>query len=274
MKKLKIFSLSIILCILVFAITSNACYAETPTDIKSIAEKELKHKSPALNADKKHFGLDDLDDVNNATLGEGYPYHIINNPIIKNMEANPQSASIDQLFVFDGYVFPIRVGSKAAGLMFLKQIDGKWDAFQISSNLSFENDMKEAKSVLIKLKKQPSDNVQNNFILLYDNVYAISGLAKKSLDGEYFIPIKKNGFLDINKNEVKALPEITSKIAKVHKEKNLDSSYRVGGISNIDDKNDHVKNYKLLSWLIAAVIISCVLVTIPLRKRHNKVNFK
>lgn len=121
MKKLKIFSLSIILCILAFAITSNACYAETPTDIKSIAEKELKSKLPALNVDKKHFGLDNSDDVNNAMLGEGYPYYIINNSIIKNVESNPQSASIDQLFLFDGYVFPIRVGSKAAGLVYLRQ---------------------------------------------------------------------------------------------------------------------------------------------------------
>lgn len=270
MKKLKTFCLSIILFILSFTITGNVCYAETPPDIKIIAEQELKQKLPALNADKKHFGMEDSDDVNNAKLGEGYPYYIINNSIIKTVETNPQSASIDQLFVFDGYIFPINVGNKTAGVMYLKQFNGEWDAFQIASNLSFEKDMLEARKKTNNLSKQPNSKEEGDFKLIYDDAYSISGLAQKSVDGEFFVPIKKNSFLGINKNEVKALPEVTSKIVKVHKENFLDSNYRAGGI-NINGNDNQEKNNKLF-LVIGSVIISCLVVSIPLIKRIKKVN--
>jgi len=204
---MKLFNKRLLVLMLSFSIliiSNNLVFANDSDDKRQIDSIKMaivgsfeKHK-PALELDKKNFGLSASESFANATLGEGVPYYVISSDFLNNDQST-------DLLSQHGYIFPIKVGNKSAGIVFVQEINGKYDVVGMQSYLAFEEDIANAKKVF-------NDNMQTE--LVYDISLHLCALANKN----NIVPILDNKAYDLKKNKIASLETVAKKVREHHSE--------------------------------------------------------
>ncbi len=184
--------LVLILSGLLLLLSINPVLAVTP-DEKSIidevtptAQKFVKDRSPGLDLDKKHYGLSEAESFADGTISDGIPYYYISETI-----TNSNQISKD-IFSLGGFMFPIIVNGKQAGVVDVRNIKGKWDVYGVFSNLTLEQELREAKSQVQDI---------SSTMLLHDEFLGIRALLVTDGDKFDMIPLRSNDSLGLVKNE-------------------------------------------------------------------------
>ncbi|WP_018131142.1 hypothetical protein [Effusibacillus pohliae] len=197
--------------------------------VKSMIEADFLNYQKPLDAAKDNFGVNADDSFANAQLGDGIPYFVVSNKI----EANGNS------FTFGGYIFPIRVNGKPAGIVFATEENGKWSIFNIKNNTSFEQDLQDAKKLL-----KDTDSAK----LLYDQRFGLYIFAVQHVTGESsIVPMRDHEFLKLKKHSFVPMADFEAKLDKLKKEKASESkngAVQAGGaVLNSDSSNAGSKYY-------------------------------
>lgn len=133
---MKRYIIAFLLCLLSLPLTFSVAYAQVPPNIQQAAQQSFGGFIPTLNQEREHYGLNSTDPVENATLGEGYPYYKVSVPALKAYETGKVPALSELYIPSGGYIFPIHVGAKPVGIAYVENFKGNWQVVQISSNLT------------------------------------------------------------------------------------------------------------------------------------------
>lgn len=246
--------LRIILCMFscFFIISSGAAFASVPTDVQKQIDVNFELHKPVLEGDKKNFGLTNEESFTNSKLGKGYPVYTL----------LPKESRIgDQIFTFNGYVFPIKVGQKSAGIVLANKVDGKWVIIGGASNLTFEEDIKEA-------LKGDKDN--DSVKIIRDQSVGLYAMSYQKPDGETIIPLRDNPHLNVKKDIAKKPKEIADSINNYEKENKNASPEIEGGGAGILGKNDGFNQPKsLLGVTVIGIFALSSLLFVILKRRKN-----
>lgn len=201
--------------IALFSLTSLVFAAnnEVPEDVKKQVEADFENYKVSLNNDRENFGLSVEDDALSSVLGEGQPYYVVSKDFLDGNNT--------QLFTFAGYIFPINVGAKSAGIVFAVQQDGEWKVDSIKNDITLGQD----------IQNNISSLENSNQFLVYDQSFRLVALT----DGaESFMPLKKNDMMGINKNDEISIKEVGEQIKAVYeinKQHHTDTKSGTGGAS-------------------------------------------
>lgn len=248
--------LVLMLTVAVVLMSANFAFAnglEEKKQIESIklsVEKSFNGHKGALEVDKKNFGLSDSESFSNATLGNGFPFYVISSVFLN-------SQSSENAFSFGGYVFPIKVGKKAAGIVVVREINGKWDIAEMINNFTFEQDIADAKKIF-------KDNSTTK--LIFDDYFHLYALVVQNNSGYNILPIRDNETFDLKKHQVKSLEESAEKIRTYHKERIKDKMKLGGGTDETTRSQDRNLNYIIIGLTIIAVSAASFSV---IKKRKN-----
>ncbi|WP_037286393.1 hypothetical protein [Saccharibacillus sacchari] len=224
------------LVISLFSLASLAsANTDIPNEVKTQVEDDFKTYMISLDNDKEHFGLSEDDEVTNAVLGEGYPYYVVSKDFLNNLNSD--------MFSFSGYIFPIEVGSKSAGIVFAEQQEGSWKVSTIKSDLTFAQEIKSNSNLFNAKASKHSD------FLVYDESFRMVAVT----DGiDRFIPIKNNSTLSMRRNSELSVKNIGEQI-KLEYQNNNDNSSKSGS----GDFSAQIVESKFssLSWLLVASLI-------------------
>lgn len=232
---------------LVFANESDS--KEQVDSIKmTIGESFEKHKA-ALELDKNKFGLSASESFADATLGEGVPYYVISSDFLNN-EQSPDTLSKY------GYVFPIKVGKKSAGIVFVREIDGKYDVVGMQNNLTFEEDIANAKRIF-------NDNMPTE--LVYDkrlHLYALANKTKHSI-----VPLLDNEAYGVKKDKIMSLETAAKKVREKHNEmKQNPEKFGVMGYEGANSSQEKQSLYYIIIGLSLIALPATFFVVIRKRK--------
>lgn len=230
---------------LVFA--SEADDKEQINSIKMAIEGSFERHKPALELDKNNFGLSASESFSNAILGEGVPYYVVSSDFLNN-EQNAE------LLSHRGYIFPIKVGNKSAGIVFVQKINDKYDIVGMQNYLKFEEDISNAKKVF-------NDNMPTE--LVYDIDLHLCALANKSKSN--IVPILDNQAYELKKNQNASLETVAEKVRKQHN-KVKQNPERFGGDSHNTDNASQGKYYIITG---VSIIILCAIFFVVMRIRKN-----
>ena len=207
--------IALLLCVFGLALSGTFVYAQAPLDVQQAAQKSLGGFVPTLNQEREHYGLTQTDPVETASLGEGYPYYRVSVPAVKAYESG-NVPTLSQLYIpSGGYIFPIKVGNKQAGIAYVENVNGKWQVVQISSNLTLESDLASAKAKIKQILAV--ENLPSDTTLIYDQSFQISALQVHSSNGEFIMPLVQNDSLDLKKGELKPLKDHADKLQSAYK---------------------------------------------------------
>lgn len=230
------FSLILIFCFNNDIIAQEIDDKEQIDYVKESVQQQFENNKPALEIDKKNFGLSTLESFSNATLGDGYAYWVISTDCLDNKQTQAP-------FGFAGYLFTIKVGDKTAGILKVQDIDGRSTITEMSSYNDFDKD-------LINAKKNINKNATTKFI--YDENFYISGLATTNGSTYDFIPTQNNSSLGLVKNEMKPFADIYVTIQQEYQDSKANSDKLRGMNGNITSKG-------YLSYFIFGLAILAVL---------------
>ncbi|MBL0385278.1 hypothetical protein JJB07_01350 [Tumebacillus sp. ITR2] len=176
--------------------------------VKSMVEADFQNYKNSLEHTKDNFGVTEQESYSKASLGDGVAYYDL---------ANNSDLSADPL-TFAGYVFPIHVQGKTGGIVFAQEKEGKWGVFYIQSNLTFEQDLAEAKKRI-----QADDSIK----LVSDMSTALYAVSIESETGNSgILPMRDNLALGLKKNALIPKSEFQSQLKslKAARESNKISS--------------------------------------------------
>jgi len=214
--------------------------------IKASVAMQFEAKKPQLELDKYNFGLSASESFSTATLGEDTPYYVISTDYLDGQKGS--------YFVFEGYIYPIMVGDKNAGIIKVKIIEGEPAIVEMSSYTGFEQDIKDAQKVV--------GNSSTKFI--YDRRFHISGLAVPNDSGYDFVPTQENPSLGLEKNRIKSFDKSLIQIQKEYVNF-LANKDIVGGVKS--NSNDRIfSNYGRLGLVLFFICFGSILFV---RKRQH-----
>lgn len=264
-----IFNKKSLIMIVFFILLSFNCasklYADyVPSEVRDSIEQELDSYKGALENDKENFGMNSGDNVSQVTLGEGYPYYSVATSFLNEKEVADEVES-EQVFDFEGYVFPIELNGDPVGVVFAKETDGKWDIYKISSNLTFEEDIKKAE---IKLTED-----QDNAKVIYDARFGVKAVAT---DSEFVAmsQVENSDDFKIKKNEKKELQSFAQEVHSYSQEMKKESKAQRGTFggsgSGYADSTSSINSYILIIVCITGALLSVAGVILYRRKSVKK----
>lgn len=239
MKKTIILFLTIVIAL--FSLTSlvSAASNEVPEDVKKQVEADFGNYKVSLNNDRENFGLSVEDDALSSVLGEGQPYYVVSKDFLDGNNA--------QLFTFAGYIFPINVGSKSAGIVFAVQQDGEWKVDSIKNDITLGQD----------IQNNISSFEKSNHFLVYDQSFRLVALT----DGvESFMPLKNNDMMGINKNNAIGIKEVGEQIKaayEVNKQVNKQHTETKSGTGDPSITSENPKETSSPVQQLTYIIIGC-----------------
>ncbi|WP_223068936.1 hypothetical protein [Paenibacillus caui] len=245
----------IIVTLLILTMFGNV-YAETPGDIRQSVEADFQNYIPSLNQTKKEFGLSDSDDFSKAILEEGHPYYRI-----APQEKLSVASNVKDSLTFAGYIFPVSINLKPAGLLFADNAKGQWKVLKISSDLDFASNYK---LVNEKFKSQKSK-------IIYDETLHISGVVDE--DTSNFGALRPNPELGLTKSSITPFSELKKEVAKIRSKKQNSltapdgATYAGGGHGDQPVKAVANTNHPLILTLSVVTIALALCVFAILRKR-------
>ncbi|MEQ8176044.1 MAG: hypothetical protein ABRQ26_13370 [Syntrophomonadaceae bacterium] len=204
-------ALSFVFSSSLYAIAASSSEITNSDDIKSSIETQFQTKSEGLNLAKENYGLRDGESFSTAKLGDGVPFFRLS-----------QTQSIKH----SGYIFPIIINNRSAGIVVVEQYQGKWQIFDIVSDLSFDQDIKEAANQ-IRGEITP--------LLVYDPEWQLYALIIQNQSGDELIPVRDSQHLGIRKYEKKPLVDIINSINEINRASHNPDSlgyYKAGGAMN------------------------------------------
>ncbi|MDF2671002.1 MAG: hypothetical protein K0R67_3308, partial [Paenibacillus sp.] len=219
--------------------------------------------------DKQNFGLSEASNLDQLILGEGYPYHTI-----LDTAGSPNiTPTIDNMLTPKGYIFPLKVGDSPAGIAFLQYVDNSWKIVQISSDLGFEEETRNAIAVIRQALNKEIIKKEDKVQLIYDLRLGLFGFTAKTVNVEEFVPLRKSYNLDIDKKVT--FLDLNQKIKTVsenlsHKDNGTNSTSGGGGSST------QVQNSpKSLIWiyvLLFTIVVAIVFYSLVIlrNKRQNR----
>lgn len=203
--------------------TSLAANLDDQKKVESItasAEKLFEEDKPVFEVDKTNFGLSDGESYSNAVLGEGVVYYVMSEDSLNGRQENADP------FTMGGYIFPIKVGNKGAGIFKLKEINGELTIEGGASYLTFEQDLINAKNA----NKSKGDTKY-----IYDNIVNLYGLAVYNESGIDFIPIRDNKSFGLTSGQIRTFNEILPQVHLRYQELMRNTELAGGiGYSNTD----------------------------------------
>ncbi len=209
--------------------------------IKSLIETDFEARRQQLDLDKKTFGLSESESFSSAILGDGVPYYVISSGKL----------------AFQGYIFPIKVGNKPAGIAEAVFFQGKWMIVSMTNILTFEQELSDAKT----LANAPAK-------LVYDPRYQLFGLVTENPAGNSIILMRDSLMLNLKKSDIKNFQETIDSINQLGNSNNLQSEwYKAGGIG-VSSKNESADTgTKIL--IIALSVFALSIGVIVFRKRKQ-----
>lgn len=248
------FILSILTCGLFFLFLGNSVYAvdatdaAVPQDIQQIANDGLKNFFPVLKNERDHYGIDTMDDVNTAVLGKGHALYGVSQATLKDYYVNKNiTPNVTKLFSKSyGYVFPVKVGAKPVGIIYVEKINNKWQVAQLSSDLTFDEDFKNTQISINKNSSIQTDPFSER--LIYDPSLGFVGIATEGSNDEIIMPMRDNKSLNLKHNQKVSIKDYSDKLLEYHI-KNDSNFVGTGGSSNI---NLHQNNS--LNWIFLILI--------------------
>lgn len=254
------------LLLIIFITPVSAAIPDNKTEmesIKSSIQQAFEYRKAQLDLDKKHWGLSESESFKDAILGDGVPYYNFASDLQDKINISNND------FVLVGYIFPIYVGSKPAGVVYVREVKGKFDIVEMSSYLTFDQDIKEAQSQL---------KADSNTLFLLERGLNIRALVVQEESGMDMIPISDNKELGLVKN--RRVP-FDSKIEDIRKTINTINEYTrthpgmVGGgliQATPDTTSEHMQNQRSYYLaMIAAMIVLVAGVTFISRKNKSMV---
>ncbi|MEQ8175559.1 MAG: hypothetical protein ABRQ26_10885 [Syntrophomonadaceae bacterium] len=226
-----------------YAIAASLNEITNSDDVKSSVETQFQTKSEGLNLDKVNYGLNDGESFSAAKLGDGVPFFRLS-----------QSQSLKH----SGYIFPIIINNRSAGIAVVEQYQGKWQIVDIVSDLNLDRDIKEA-------TKQTREGIPT--LLLYEPGLQLCALIIQNQSGDELISIRDSQYLGIRKYEKKPLADIVNIINEINRSShNPDSMgyYKAGGAMN-NSPYSPARVY----LLIAAVVFCTIAVGYATYIKHN-----
>lgn len=236
--------LSIFLCGFIFLMTASCVYASTPQnvqeafnnvpqEVQQAANDGIKNFYDVINHEKTHYGLNDTDNAENVTLGIGHAVYVPSINVVKDYDSKINlTPSSSKLFTKENlYVFPINIGKKPAGIMFVAMFEGKWQAVKIASYLDFQKDLKEAQDNLNSiLGSQTSPSALK---LVFDQSTHLIALATEGTNDDFIIPLQGNSNLEIEKNKKMTIKDLANELSKSYiNSNNVNSANIKFGSSN------------------------------------------
>jgi hypothetical protein len=186
----------VLLLITVFLmLSSSAVYASEWDEkqridaVKSSIQKSFEYYKNPLDANKTVYGLTGSESFTSATLGDGVPYYIVSSD-----DPVPKQIAKDD-FSFDGYIFPIKIGNKSAGVLFAKKLNGNWSISKVTSYATFEQDIAGAKQLL---QSTPSP------MLVFDEKLGIAALITRDISGNKIVPVWDINHYNLKKNQIES----------------------------------------------------------------------
>lgn len=256
------FAIGVALCLLTLLIPSGYASAAVPQNIQQVANEGIKNFIPIISAEKSHYGLDDADNPQNITLREGYAYYGVSATALKAYEKDKTKVpNVATLFAeHRGYIFPMYVGLKPVGVMFVQSMNHLWEATGVSSYLSFENDFQEAQNLVTATKSKR---------LIYDPSVRLIGVAAEGGNDEGFVPMTKGTFYGFVRNQRISIKETADILLKINEpnDKNIDKNV-VGGISNLTGPRSEV--VYPWAWILIGLFLGSSVVFIGWRKIYRK----
>lgn len=237
----------VIFTVVVLLTSANFAFANTLDDEKQIesiklsAQKSFEAHKGALEVDKNNFGLTESESFSNATLGNGYPYYVISSDFLNNQNS-------ENVLSFSGYIFPIKVASKTAGIAIVREIDGKWNVDEMISNSLFEKDIADAKKVF---------NKNTSTKIVFDDYLHLYALVDQKASDYTVLPMKDNAALDLNKHQEKLLSQSAEKIRLYHNERMNNMKLGGGGDETLDKRG---LNYIILGAAVIAIFVTFFIV--------------
>lgn len=215
--------------------------------IKASVEKQFEAKKPQLELDKNNFGLSESESFSNATLGEGTIYYVISTDYLDGQKGD--------FFAFGGYIYPIKVGDKNAGIVKVQDVGGEPAIVEMSSYSEFEQDMKDAKKII---------TANSATIFIYDKRFHISGFAVPNDSGYDFLPTQENLSYGLEKNKMKSFDEGLLQIQQDYKNF-LANKDMVGGTKSNPNDRKYI-NYGILG--LGLIVVCSGSILLVRKSRH------
>ena len=254
-------TLAFLLTFLIVIIFNNYTFASQLSDnsqidsVKSSIAQNFEQKKIVLEADKSNFGLSDSESFLKAILGNGVPFYSISTDSIINNKISTDP------FTFRGYIFPIKVGNKPAGIALVAETNAKWEIVDVTNNLTFEKDFADAETLI-------QDKSTAKFI--YDPRYNLYALADQKTSGYDLVPIKDSGMLDLKKLEVKSFNGTADKIMEIYKQ-NADNNSMIVNTGGMGSEAASSHNRRSLYIMLALVFISIFTAFIIISRKRKHV---
>lgn len=165
--------------------------------IKSEIENELARYNVSLDHSKNEFGVGADESFSEAKISDGIPYYVVANSTTSN----------ENEFMFAGYIFPLQLNGRPAGLVFATQSNGTWKIFNIKNSLTFDQDLSDAEKLV---------NTSDVSKLVYDMIYGLNALVVTSETGsKKVLPLKSNQSLHLEKNKFVSMPDFQSQLQNI-----------------------------------------------------------
>ncbi len=266
---------------LVLTFSSVICYADTinnskmPDDVNNAVVKFSDSIKGALKSDMVHFGLSASDDIDGKlTFGKGYRYYEVSKDALKDYNKTQKKKALKTFFKDSNtYIIPLKVGDKSAGVVYFQYIDGKWQFFKLSSDLSFESDLESTISY-IQTNPELDKGLKKDSVIIDDYSTDLTAIGLTGTKDEYVIPIRISGHMNASKNSILTVADIEKEINTLYNKLSNGSSSSTGGGgfggSTLNGTSANSKQKKISTIIIISSIVSVVsLASIFIYKKRN-----
>jgi hypothetical protein len=225
-------------------------------EVKAMVESDFAKYQKSLDNSKDNFGASNEETFSNAQLKDGIAYYMVSN----NTDTN------DNGFTFAGYIFPIQLNGKPVGIVSATENNGKWQVLDISNNLTFDQDLSDAKKLL-----KNTDRTK----LVYDSFAGLKLLLVQSETGaSTVLPLKDNKALNLKKNNSVSMSDFQARFQKLKNKKgstNQSQGDQLGGIGGVGvSSTTQSSSYFLTIGVVVVVTFGAILYFIA-RKRKNMI---
>ncbi len=249
--------LAVMVCLLVLMQTTIAKAVELenqiPLDIseKNYIEQSFEESKAPLEVDKMNWGLSETESFADATLGAGIPFYIFSEDFLNSKQGE------DQALILAGYVFPVKVGEKPAGIAVYRYINGKLTKAEMGSVSNFEQEVIEGKKIL---------KAEQNEKLIYDMNNYVIALAARSERGYDLLPILSTRFYGLQHYQLKPLSYITDELRNGYQTRKANPGKLYGGATGTDLHSEK----GLINCVLVGVIIVASVGALALSRKKGK----
>jgi hypothetical protein len=245
-------------------IFNSVIFAQNPVSLKDFADKNVKaaveeqffkNFANSLDSSKKDFSVQGEDSFHKALLGDGIPFYKI----------STKNGNNDELFIFSGYIFPIKLNGKSTGIVYAINDNGTWKVDHIENDAKFEQNISDANK---NLKNGDTSR------LIVDPSYEVKALVVQNSDGESLLDINSNSNLKLQKNKAVPISEFKETLKKVKEEKGKISSTNKDGEQQSGSGQLPVKtsskDWGRLSIILFIIFIISLIPTVYLIRKNRR----